>query len=116
MKIGALIAGGRLTGPADCDAVKCYTIEQGTLLAMERLPRPAEGELPEFLRRQGVGVLLAGELTEEERRACGRAGLTLFTAAGPADEALLDLLERQLIPGAEACPAGGCAGCHGGCG
>lgn len=113
MKIAALVEQGRLATAAACTGVKIYTIEKGALTGRETLAAAGEEALA-LAWEKGAAVLLSAGLTPEERQAAGRAGTALFTAAGSPDEALLDLLERQLVCDPDACPAGGaCATCEG---
>ena len=117
MKIAAIVKQGLLCPMDEAELVRFYTMEKGVLSASESAHMPAGfGEALELLRQKDARVLLCAGIGPEERSAVGKAGLAIFVKERvSAGQALLDLLEQDMVGHADACPVGSCATC-GGCG
>ena len=117
MKIAAIVKQGLLCPVDEAELVRFYTMEKGVLSASESAHMPAGfGEALELLRQKDARVLLCAGIGPEERSAVGKAGLAIFVKERvSAGQALLDLLEQDMVGDADACPVGSCATC-GGCG
>ena len=117
MKIAAIVKQGLLCPVDEAELVRFYTMEKGVLSASESAHMPAGfGEALELLRQKDARVLLCAGIGPEERSAVGKAGLAIFVKERvSAGQALLDLLEQDMVGHADACPVGSCATC-GGCG
>lgn len=116
MKIAATVKDGLLCAVDEAELVRFYTMEKGVLSASESAHMPAGfGEALELLRQKDARVLLCAGIGPEERSAVGKAGLAIFVKDRvSAGQALLDLLEQDMVGHADACPVGSCATC-GGC-
>ena len=121
MKIAAIVKQGLLCPVEEGEIIRFYTMEKGVLSASESAEMPA-GFHPEALKAQAVAllaqkearVLLCAGLSSEERTAAGKAGLAIFVKERvSAGQALLDLLEQDMVGDADACPVGSCAACSG---
>ena len=117
MKIAAIVKQGLLCPVEEGELIRFYTMEKGVLSASESAEMPAGfGEALELLAQKEARVLLCAGIGPEERPAAGQAGLAIFVKDRvSAGQALLDLLEQDMVGHADACPVGSCATC-GGCG
>ena len=117
MKIAAIVKQGLLCPVEEGELIRFYTMEKGVLAASESADLTAGfSETLELLRQKDARVLLTAGIGPEERSAAGKAGLAIFVKDRvSAGQALLDLLEQDLVGHADACPVGSCATC-GGCG
>ena len=115
MKIAATVKDGLLCPVDEAELVRFYTMEKGVLSASESAHMPAGfGEALELLRQKDARVLLCAGIGPEERSAAGKAGLAIFVKDRvSAGQALLDLLEQDMVGHADACPVGSCAVCSG---
>ena len=115
MKIAATVKDGLLCPVDEAELVRFYTMEKGVLSASESARMPAGfGEALELLRQKDARVLLTAGIGPEERSAAGKAGLAIFVKDRvSAGQALLDLLEQDMVGDADACPVGSCAVCSG---
>lgn len=116
MNIAATVKDGLLCPVDEAELIRFYTMEKGVLSASESAHMPAGfGEALELLRQKDARVLLCAGIGPEERSAAGKAGLAIFVKERvSAGQALLDLLEQDMVGDADACPVGSCATC-GGC-
>ena len=116
MNIAATVKDGLLCPVDEADLIRFYTMEKGVLSASESAEAPAGfGEALELLRQKDARVLLCAGIGPEQRSAVGKAGLAIFVKDRvSAGQALLDLLEQDMVGHADACPVGSCATC-GGC-
>lgn len=117
MKIAATVKKGLLCPVNEAELIRFYTMEKGVLAASESAEAPAGfGEALQLLAQQDARVLLCAGIGPEQRSAAGKAGLAIFVKDRvSAGQALLDLLEQDMVGHADACPVGSCAAC-GGCG
>ncbi len=115
MNIAATVKDGLLCPVDEAELVRFYTMEKGVLSASESAHMPAGfGEALELLRQKDARVLLCAGIGGEERSAAGKAGLAIFVKDRvSAGQALLDLLEQDMVGHADACPVGSCAVCSG---
>lgn len=115
MNIAATVKDGLLCPVDEAELVRFYTMEKGVLSASESAHMPAGfGEALELLRQKDARVLLCAGIGPEERSAVGKAGLAIFVKDRvSAGQALLDLLEQDMVGHADACPVGSCAVCSG---
>ena len=115
MNIAATVKDGLLCPVDEAELVRFYTMEKGVLSASESAHMPAGfGEALELLRQKDARVLLTAGSGGEERSAAGQAGLAIFVKDRvSAGQALLDLLEQDMVGDADACPVGSCAVCSG---
>ncbi|MBR3391294.1 MAG: hypothetical protein IKG74_01375 [Firmicutes bacterium] len=115
MNIAATVKDGLLCPVDEAELVRFYTMEKGVLSASESAHMPAGfGEALELLRQKDARVLLCAGIGPEERSAAGKAGLAIFVKDRvSAGQALLDLLEQDMVGHADACPVGSCAVCSG---
>ena len=113
MKIAAIVKEGLLCPIDEGELIRFYTMEKGVLSAAESADLPAGSAAAlELLLQKGARLLLCAGLSPQERGAAGRAGLSVFVKERvSAGQALLDLLERDLVGDADACPVGSCATC-----
>ena len=116
MKIAATVKEGLLCPVNEAELIRFYTMEKGVLSAAESAEMPAGfGNALEQLAQKEARVLLCAGIGGEERKAAGKAGLAVFVKHRvSAGQALLDLLEQDMVGDADACPVGSCATC-GGC-
>ena len=115
MNIAATVKDGLLCPVDEAELIRFYTMEKGVLSASESAHMPAGfGEALELLRQKDARVLLCAGIGPEERSAAGKAGLAIFVKDRvSAGQALLDLLEQDMVGHADACPVGSCAVCSG---
>lgn len=115
MKIAAIVKDSLLCPVEEGELIRFYTMEKGVLSASESAHMPAGfGEALELLRQKEARVLLCAGLSSEERTAAGKAGLAIFVKERvSAGQALLDLLEQDMVGDTDACPVGSCSVCSG---
>lgn len=113
MKIAAIVKEGLLCPVDEAELIRFYTMEKGVLSASESAEMPAGfGEALQLLAHKEARVLLCAGIGPEERSAAGKAGLAVFVKERvSAGQALLDLLEQDMVGDADACPVGNCATC-----
>ena len=115
MKIAATVKDSLLCPVNEGELIRFYTMEKGVLSASESADLPAAfGEALQLLAQNDARVLLCAGIGPEERSAAGKAGLSIFVKDRiSAGQALLDLLEQDMVGDADACPVGSCAACSG---
>lgn len=115
MKIAAIVKDSLLCSVEEGRIIRFYTMEKGVLTASESADMPAGfGEALELLAQKEARVLLCAGIGGEERSAAGKAGLAIFVKDRvSAGQALLDLLEQDMVGHADACPVSSCAVCSG---
>jgi Mrp family chromosome partitioning ATPase/predicted Fe-Mo cluster-binding NifX family protein len=130
MKIAVPVDGGKVSGHfGHAEKFAIFDVDCSSSAisgSVEAAPPPhEEGVLPEWLRDQGVNLIIAGGLGVKAQKLFGEMGIDVLTGA-PQDEpasVVRSHLDGTFKPGVNVCgqdsgegAGGGCGGGNGGCG
>ena len=123
MKIALPVDGGMVSGHfghAEKFAIFEVDCSSNTIAgSSEAVPPPhEEGVLPEWIRDQGVNLIIAGGLGVKARQLFDKMGIDVLTGAPQDDPASVvrSHLDGTFVPGGNACGQGSGDGSGGGCG
>ncbi|RKX69501.1 dinitrogenase iron-molybdenum cofactor [candidate division WOR-3 bacterium] len=93
-----------------CPHFTIVEIEGGSVISQERVvnPRAGPGSLPQFLKSQGIGLIICGGMGERAQVFFKQMGIDIILGVtGTIDEVVDNLTAGKLSGGKSLCPKGG---------